>query len=378
MHTCFNDECCVPPVASNHDVRCDTAKGYSGPLCGACAPTPEPKRTVRSGRVCTACWTDDKNIAATTALASAVVGVAIFASFRSTTRRIGEHGGVLRRIAFSYVQMLGVLGIFKARGTKAFNDAIGKSAEVAGGAVTKLMPIKCLLQSQSYGPFVLNMLLPAIFAVLVGIILIPTTLLKRNEEERADASMARRAERERRFDAHDPSYVYEAPAHEPVVDFGRRCGSVLTKAALALPCCRKVATEEYIVNAQRRYAGQLPLAPRFRPLLNVSEQELCGVPRALLLACGKCRVQTTGAESSAWRASAAVHAQRLPFKPRRRIVSVMVLIMCVERTVFRLFTVTLMSTSFQWIPSPCSFQRHSLQSTRRPHQSINNETMKFA
>ena len=329
MHTCFNDECCKRDLTTGL-LSCNEDEGYSGPLCGACTQHDEEQLYTRSGRACMKCWKHIENIAATAGLASLVVGLAIFSAFRRTSSRIGEHGGVLRRIAFSYIQMLGVLGIFKARGTKVFNDAIGKSSEVAGGAVTKLMPIKCLLQSQSYGPFLLNMLLPVIFAALVAIILFPTTLIKRNEEERADAATARRVERARRFEAHDPSYVYEPPAHEPVVDLGRRCGSVPTKAALAVPCCRKAATEEYIDNARRRYAGRLPLAPRFRPLLNVNEHTVCGVPRALLLACGKCRVQTTEAESAAWRAAAAVHAQWLPFNPYRRIVSVMVLIMYVE------------------------------------------------
>ena len=58
--------------------------------------------------------------------------------------------------------MVGVLGIFKARGTKVFNDVIGKASEVGGGSVTSILPIKCLLSANSdiYGSFLLNMALP--------------------------------------------------------------------------------------------------------------------------------------------------------------------------------------------------------------------------
>ena len=154
MHACFNDECCMSPNASNPRVRCDASKGYSGPLCGACGPRstgPTSTAAVRSGRVCTACWTQGENIVATVALASVVVGTAVFVSLRSTNRRVGEYGGVLRRIAFSYMQMLGVLGIFKAKGTATFNEFVNRPAEIVGGSFTSVLPIKCTLGSQAYG-----------------------------------------------------------------------------------------------------------------------------------------------------------------------------------------------------------------------------------
>jgi hypothetical protein len=48
-----------------------------------------------------------------------------------------------------------------------------------------------------------------------------------------------------------------------------------------------------------------------------------------MLAWSRCRVATTAAESDAWRAAAAVHAQVSEFKPVRRFVAVMVLMMYV-------------------------------------------------
>ena len=75
--------------------------------------------------------------------------------------------------------MLGVLGIFKAKGTKVFNDVMSRPSEIVGGSVTSLLPIKCLLDSQSYGPFFLNMLLPFAILAVAGIILIPKTMIEK-------------------------------------------------------------------------------------------------------------------------------------------------------------------------------------------------------
>ena len=47
--------------------------------------------------------------------------------------------------------MLGVLGIFKAKGTATFNEFVNRPAEIVGGSFTSVLPIKCTLGSQAYG-----------------------------------------------------------------------------------------------------------------------------------------------------------------------------------------------------------------------------------
>ena len=47
--------------------------------------------------------------------------------------------------------MLGVLGIFKAKGTATFNKFVNRPAEIVGGSFTSVLPIKCTLGSQAYG-----------------------------------------------------------------------------------------------------------------------------------------------------------------------------------------------------------------------------------
>jgi len=72
--------------------------------------------------------------------------------------------------------MLGVLGIFKAKGTQLFNEIVSRPSEVVGGSLTSVLPIKCALKSQIYGPFLLNMALPFILLAIAGLLLIPKTL----------------------------------------------------------------------------------------------------------------------------------------------------------------------------------------------------------
>ena len=227
-------------------------------------------------------------------------------------------------------QMVGVLGIFKARGTKVFNDIIGKASTVGGGSPTSILPIKCLLSTNKYiyGPFLVNMALPVVSAVLIAAILIPTTLAKRMHEQHVEkTAKKRKAAREAAALGGARATPFVPPPHEPIVDLGGLCNKIPTKIALALKCCRKAASNEYIVNAERKANGMRRHPPRSRACLSFDSSTLYGIPHALLMACKCCRVDTTESEQNAWRAAAAVHAQRPHFAPHRRFIAVMVLVM---------------------------------------------------
>ena len=92
-----------------------------------------------------------------------------------------------------------------------------------------------------------------------------------------------------------------------------------------MACCRRVASEEYIANAKQKKEGQLYFAPHFRPRISIDERLGAGVPHALLMAVPCCRAETTESERKAWRAERASRKQRVPFKPLRRFIAVMVL-----------------------------------------------------
>lgn len=224
--------------------------------------------------------------------------------------------------------MLGVLGIFKARGTRVFNEWVGKTSEVAGGSISALTSVKCLFETQAYDPFIMNMLLPVAVAVSVLIIMIPTALLHRsNERYKQRMAIEMRTRREGAVLNDGDRALFVPPRWEPIVDVGGIFFSVPRNIAIGTPCCRKHPGEEFIRNARRKHAGQLRLAPEFRALLPVDPFEAAGIPHALLVALPCCRVDTTSEERKAWRAATAVQLQTLHFKPSRRITAVMVLLM---------------------------------------------------
>ena len=257
FYRCANDVACLAPAPGELTVACARDFGYFGALCGGCD---FESGFIRSGSQCSKCEAEAVNWIALVAILHVILAFVIYiAVFRSTTRRGDESGGIIRRIAFSYIQMLGILGIFKARGTKFFNDVIGKSSEVAGGSLTSTVLIKCLLASQAYAPFVLNMMLPVLSAVLIGIIMVITTIVKRRVEasrrarevimrksrERAAAQQAPALEHQPTVDASKILHIiFLPPRHEPIVDVGSLCGRVPTNLAIKIACCRKPASKE--------------------------------------------------------------------------------------------------------------------------------------
>mgnify|MGYP006086239807 CR=1 FL=1 len=329
VHDCFNDVCCLPPGVST-TVVCDHANGYFGPLCGACDKGHPQGVYLREGYLCKRCASAEENWAL---LSSLTVGVFILvvyvAAFRNTSRRVGEYGGIIRRIAFSYLQMLSVLGIFKVRGTKTFNEFIGKTTEVAGGAITSGtmgMAIKCILDTQVYGRFLADMFIPLGAGILIALLTIPTTVVKRQLES-YQRGQDRIMQQRREAAALSDDVPFELPRFEPIFRFGTRCCNVPSNIALRLPCMRKAATDEYISNAHRRSRGLHWAPPLERPRVNVDQRALGSIPYAILMACPSCRMPMKEMERNAWRGEAAVRKQRVTFKPHRRFIAVMVMVM---------------------------------------------------
>jgi hypothetical protein len=79
----------------------------------------------------------------------------------------------------SYLQMIGVLGVYKAKGTAVFNEVASRPAEIVGGSITSMMPIKCALKSQIYGPFLLTMALPFALPAIAAFLLIPKMIYEK-------------------------------------------------------------------------------------------------------------------------------------------------------------------------------------------------------
>ena len=91
----------------------------------------------------------------------------------------GEYYSAVQKIALSYLQMLGALGIFKARGTAVFNEVMSRPAEIVGGSFTSFLPVKCALNSQIYGPFLLNMAMPPVLLAVAALLMWPKVLFEK-------------------------------------------------------------------------------------------------------------------------------------------------------------------------------------------------------
>jgi hypothetical protein len=176
MYECFNDDACVLH-SNNTRVHCNEAKGYFGPLCGACDLN---RGAMRTGHDCAFCVQPPSvNVVLAVLL---VVGLVALIGFLAIQYDFDVPAGVyiktVQKLGISFLQMLGMLGIFKARGTKVFNDVMSRPAEVVGGSFSSLLPVKCMINSQSYGPFFINMALPVVIPTLAAVILVPNTLVE--------------------------------------------------------------------------------------------------------------------------------------------------------------------------------------------------------
>ena len=181
MHTCFNEECCTYDESSSQ-LSCATELGYVGPLCGGCDRDDEQGHGhhTRSGLRCAKCWSDGWSwFAFMLFIIFLCIAIAFLVIRYDFGVDHGEYRTTVQKMAFSHLQMLGLLGIFKARGTAVFNEVISQTSEVLGGSFTSLVPIKCALRSQIYGPFLVTQSSPIIILVVASLILIPTTFLER-------------------------------------------------------------------------------------------------------------------------------------------------------------------------------------------------------
>jgi hypothetical protein len=88
--------------------------------------------------------------------------------------------------------MLGVLGIFKVKGTAVFNELVARPSEVVGGSITSLIPIKCALHSQIYGPFLTNLSLPPILIFFAALVVLPTAFLEKRKHQAREGKVAPR------------------------------------------------------------------------------------------------------------------------------------------------------------------------------------------
>ena len=181
MLGCLNEFACTTDVR-NVTVTCSA--GYSGVLCGACELE---NGYMRSGQLCRECDSYLYNVLFVAGLAAHGICYILYViAFQDFASDAGDQRPVVLKIAMSFCQMLTVLGVFKARGTALFNELVQRPASIAGGGISSALPLKCLLNSQIYGTFILNLMTPPAVALLTALLIVPVWVCKRVQEaERA-------------------------------------------------------------------------------------------------------------------------------------------------------------------------------------------------
>ena len=178
VFACLNELACVTDV-ENVTVAC--APGYSSVICGACDL--EGQGYMRSGQLCRECDALWYNMAFVGAMGLGAVGYVLYVvAFQDFSSTAGDQRPVVIKIAMSFCQMLTVLGVFKARGTALFNELVQRPASIAGGGISSALPLKCLMNSQIYGAFVMNMITPLAAITLTGFLIGPVFVCKRIQE----------------------------------------------------------------------------------------------------------------------------------------------------------------------------------------------------
>jgi len=126
------------------------------------------------------CWEIWQNYLATVGIALAwIVLIGYYTVCEDFDAEEGEYSSSALKMLMSHLQMLGVLGIFKAKGTAVFNSVMSRPAELVGGSVTSAMPVKCALDSQAYGTFLATMALPLLVPIIASAFLTPMVLISR-------------------------------------------------------------------------------------------------------------------------------------------------------------------------------------------------------
>lgn len=180
---CFNSVACrvTQNKKGGQNLVCNKDGGYHGPLCGACD---RERNFMRVASICEKCY--ESAITWTVSVTIAVVVVALLVLLvaeKNFDVVDNDFSTTAVKMLFSHIQLLGVLGIFKARGTDTFNKIANRPSEIVGGSLTSLLPIKCALNSQSYGQFFLNMSMPVVLSLIVLITLFPMIFIQRKERK---------------------------------------------------------------------------------------------------------------------------------------------------------------------------------------------------
>ena len=161
------------PAAGLEPVKC--LLGYTGVMCGGCDfEAPEERRFMRDGNKCTECYPLWLSILLLSGLGVAGFGFLFYLlGFHNLTAKPFDHAVVYQKSLFSFFQMVGALGVLKAKGTATFQEFVTGPSTTMGGSFSRQTFLKCLYGSAVYFGFLINMLSPIVIALVAALMMIP-------------------------------------------------------------------------------------------------------------------------------------------------------------------------------------------------------------
>ena len=153
LHPCFNSVACTLNDTSR-EYGC--ADGYTGPLCGVCAPG-----WALFGKACDRCWEGDQNLVVVIGMGCLAAAAAVFLARRtaqSASARRSDRSIATRQL-LSHLQGLGALTLFRSRGTGLFQTVAGVTQGVSASPMS-WGPVQCALQLGFVGRFWATLALP--------------------------------------------------------------------------------------------------------------------------------------------------------------------------------------------------------------------------
>ncbi|KAA0148231.1 hypothetical protein FNF31_07457 [Cafeteria roenbergensis] len=175
LHPCFNAEACTLNSTAR---RYGCAPGYTGPLCGVCAPG-----HAMFGPQCGECGPPWTNLAVVAALAAGVLAVACYFAVRtalSARAAAGSDRAIALRLLLSHAQGLGALVLFRAKGTALFQAVTGFMRDI-GTTPASWGPVLCATSATFVTRFWATLTLPVVvmalsvaaYAAIAALVLLP-------------------------------------------------------------------------------------------------------------------------------------------------------------------------------------------------------------
>jgi hypothetical protein len=162
----------VPMVSSESTAsagqRCEA--GYTGQLCGVCD---ESRNFVRAGTVCEECWPNAANGVVVWFIVLLFCSLVVYLCYYGSklSNATGDYS-VVFRITINFVQMIGLMGAYKAGGTAQLKSFFNIASSSSGVSLS-FAPIQCYLGWTYYQRFGFYMAVPFIVLLLPFLFLLP-------------------------------------------------------------------------------------------------------------------------------------------------------------------------------------------------------------